>query len=239
MPNAIRLVLPPNLNNTFLNNDFVLNEGENYFTGKLNLSPYIDNNKVTLKFGLELVDVENRDPVKLKTIKSIQLSNDQLFLPSSTITITDWPYDSTEYDPNVGNKVTGSNKNYIFDLDPVAFFDPDNTSLGARSEESGNDLFIINNWPLSGNGGLSTVYFKIIAESISGDQSTYPNNMGVFDQIYWQPESGIRPGLPQIIARNPDYAGRKALWKFNAANEAATALYGTGVARYTGDLFPS
>ena len=236
MPNAIRLVLPPNLNNTFLNNDFVLNEGENYFTGKLNLSPYIDNNKVTLKFGLELVDVENRDPVKLKTIKSIRLSNDPLFLPSSTITITDWPYDSTEYDPNIGNKVTGSNKNYIFDIDPVAFFDPDNTSLGARSEEAGNDLFIINNWPLSGNGGLSTVYFRIIAESIVGDQSTYPNNMGVFDQIYWQPESGIRPGLPQIIARNPDYAGRKALWKFNAANEAATALYGTGVARYTGDL---
>ena len=115
----------PHVYNTFLNNDFVLNNGENYFTGKLNLSPYIDNNKVSLKFGLELVDVENRDPVKLKTIKSIRLSNDPLFLPSSTITITDWPYNSAAYDPNVGNKVTGSNKNYIFDLDPVAFFDPE------------------------------------------------------------------------------------------------------------------
>ena len=113
MPIDVKLVLPPNLNNVFLSDDFVLNEGSNYFTGKLSLSPLTNLNKVTLTFGVSLVDTDLREPVDLKTIKTLQISNDPNFHANSTVTISDWPYDSTAYDPLTNNNVTGSNTNYL------------------------------------------------------------------------------------------------------------------------------
>ncbi len=237
MPIDVKLLLPPNLNNVFLNDDFVLNEGSNYFTGKLSLSPSVNENKVALTFGISLVDTDLREPVDLKTIKTLQISNDPEFHANSTITISDWPYDSTAYDPATNNKVTGSNKNFIFTIDQASFGDPQNTSLGARTvDNSGSDLFIIENWPLSANGGLSTVYFKVTAESIEGNLGTFPNSLGIFDQIYWQPESGIKPGVPKVVTRAEGYTGKKSLFRFEAAQEGASNLYGTGVARYSADL---
>jgi hypothetical protein len=308
MPIDVKLVLPPNLNNVFLSNDFVLNDGENYFTGKLNLSPnyyigeiasiasntsltlssnaestltssiyfsqnlktgtitsstgsttvtgsgtlflselkvgdklyyksIVTGNKTTLKFGLNLLDTDLREPVDLKTIKTLQLSNDPEFSTNSTITITDWPYDSTAYDPLVNNKVTGTNRDFIFTIDPMSFTDPDAISLGARTvDDTGSDLFIIENWPLSANGGLSTVYFKIVAEATDGTQGTYPNAAAIFDQIYWQPESGIKPGVPKVITRSEGYTGKKTLFRFESAQEGASNLYDTGVSRYSGDV---
>lgn len=129
MPIDVKLLLPPNLNNVFLNDDFVLNEGSNYFTGKLSLSPSVNENKVALTFGISLVDTDLREPVDLKTIKTLQISNDPEFHANSTITISDWPYDSTAYDPATNNKVTGSNKNFIFTIDQASFGDPQNLSL--------------------------------------------------------------------------------------------------------------
>ena len=237
MPIDVKLVLPPNLNNVFLSDDFVLNEGSNYFTGKLSLSPLTNLNKVTLTFGVSLVDTDLREPVDLKTIKTLQISNDPNFHANSTVTISDWPYDSTAYDPLTNNKVTGSNTNFIFTIDQASFNDPQSISLGARSEDNtGSDLFIIENWPLSANGGLSTVYFRITAESIEGNQGTFPNSLGLYDQIYWQPEPGIKPGVPKVITRAEGYTGKKTLFRFEAAQEGASNLYGTGVARYSADL---
>ncbi len=237
MPIDVKLVLPPNLNNIFINDDFVLNEGDTYFTGKLSLSPYVNQNKVTLTFGVSLVDTDLREPVDLKTIKTLQISNDPNFHANSTITISDWPYDSTAYDPITNNKVTGSNKNFIFTIDQASFHNPQNTSLGSRSvDNTGSDLFIIENWPLSANGGLSTVYFKITAESTSGNIGNFPNSLGLFDQIYWQPETGVKPGVPKVVTRADGYTGKKTLFRFEAAQEGASNLYGTGVARYSADL---
>ena len=230
----IRVVLPPNLKNSYLQNE-IINDGETYFTGKASLNPDLDNNRVSLTFGLQLADTDLREPVDLKTINWIKLSNDPDFAVSSTIQIYDFPYATN--DANPANVVTGSNKNFIFNINPAAFFDPDNVPLElSRSEEAGDDLFIINNWPLSANGGLSTVYYQIQVQSISGEQGTYPNSQGIYDQVFWQPESGTRPGQPDAITRITGYSGRKSLWRFNAANEAATGLYGTGVARYTADI---
>ena len=230
----IRVVLPPNLKNSFLQNE-ILNDGEVYFTGKSSLNPNLDNNRVSLTFGIELADTDLREPVNLKTINWLKLSNDPDFTASSTITITNFPYNGT--DTNPVHLVTGSNKNFIFNINPASFFDSDNVPLElSRSEEVGNDLFIVNNWPLSANGGLSTVYYQIQVQSEAGEQGTYPNSQGIYDQIYWQPESGTRPGQPDAITRVPGYTGRKSLWRFASANESATGLYGTGVARYTADI---
>ncbi len=230
----IRVVLPPNLKNSYLQNE-IINDGETYFTGKASLNPDFDNNRVSLTFGLQLADTDLREPVDLKTINWIKLSNDPEFAVSSTIQINDFPYASNDVNP--ANVVTGSNKNFIFNINPAAFFDPDNVPLElSRSEEAGDDLFIINNWPLSANGGLSTVYYQIQVQAVSGEQGTYPNSQGIYDQVFWQPESGTRPGQPEAITRASGYSGRKSLWRFNSANEAATGLYGTGVARYTADI---
>jgi len=233
----VKLVLPPTLNSNFINNDFVLNNGDNYFSGKLSLAPSVTENKVTLSFGLELRDTDLREPVDLKTIKTLQISNDPNFTANSTVTINNWPYDLTAYDPITNNKVTGTNRNFIFTIDPASFHDPSNLPLGTTSiDNSGSDLFIIYNWPLSANGGLSTVYFKIEAQSITGSIGSYPSQAGIFDQIYWQPETGVKPGTPAVITRADGYTGKRTLIRFEAAQEGASNLYGTGVARYTGDI---
>lgn len=230
----IRVVLPPNLKNTFLKNE-VINDGKVYFTGKASLNPDYDNNRVRIQFGIELADSDLRQPVNLKTINWIKLSNDPDFTASSTITITDFPYASNDSNPL--HIVTGSNKNFIFNINPEAFFDPDNVPLElSREEEVGNDTFIINNWPLSANGGLSTVYYKIQVQSESGEQGSFPNGQGIYDQIFWQPESGTSPGKPSLITRAEGFTGRKSLWRFDSANESATGLYGSGVSRYLCDI---
>lgn len=232
----IKLLLPPNYNNTFLLNE-VVNEGQTYFTGKASLSPDLDTNGVSLKFGIQLADTDTREEVSVRTIEYIRLSNDPNFTGSSTITIQGFPYAAGDTDPT--HYVTGSGKNFIVNLNPAAFFDPDNESLElSRSEETGgDDLFIINNWPLSANGGLSTVYYRISVYAVGiADPGTYPNSLGAYDQIFWQPEKTVHPGTPQIISKNVNYTGPQSLWRFDASNEAATGLYGSGIARYTGDI---
>lgn len=232
----IKLLLPPNYNNTFLLNE-VVNEGQTYFTGKASLSPDLDTNGVSLKFGIQLADTDTREEVSVRTIEYIRLSNDPNFTGSSTITILGFPYAAGDTDPT--HYVTNSGKNFIVNLNPAAFFDPDNESLElSRTEESGgDDLFIINNWPLSANGGLSTVYYRISVFAVGiADPGTYPNNLGAYDQIFWQPEKTVHPGTPSIISKNEDYTGPKSLWRFAASNEAATGLYGTGISRYIGDI---
>ena len=233
----IKLLLPPNYNNTFLLNE-VVNEGETYFTGKASLSPDLDTNGVSLKFGIQLADTDTRQEVSVRTIEYIRLSNDPNFTGSSTITIQGFPYAAGDTDPT--HYVTGSGKNFIVNLNPAAFFDPDNESLelSREVENGGDDLFIINNWPLSANGGLSTVYYRISVFAVGiADAGTYPNNLGAYDQIFWQPEKTVHPGTPSIISKNIDFTGRKSLWRFDASNEAATGLYGTGIARYIGDIY--
>ena len=232
----IKLLLPPNYNNTFLLNE-VVNEGQTYFTGKASLSPDLDTNGVSLKFGIQLADTDTREEVSVRTIEYIRLSNDPNFTGSSTITILGFPYAAGDTDPT--HYVTNSGKNFIVNLNPAAFFDPDNESLElSRTEENGgDDLFIINNWPLSANGGLSTVYYRISVFAVGiADPGTYPNSLGAYDQIFWQPEKTVHPGTPSIISKNEDYTGPRSLWRFAASNEAATGLYGTGISRYIGDI---
>ena len=232
----IKLLLPPNYNNTFLLNE-VVNEGETYFTGKASLSPDLDTNGVSLKFGIQLADTDTREEVSVRTIEYIRLSNDPNFTGSSTITIQGFPYAANDVDPT--HYVTGSGKNFIVNLNPAAFFDPDNESLelSREVENGGDDLFIINNWPLSASGGLSTVYYRISVFAVGiADPGTYPNNLGAYDQIFWQPENTVHPGTPSIISKNINYTGRKSLWRFDASNESATGLYGSGISRYIGDI---
>ena len=94
----IKLLLPPNYNNTFLLNE-VVNEGQTYFTGKASLSPDLDTNGVSLKFGIQLADTDTREEVSVRTIEYIRLSNDPNFTGSSTITILGFPYAAGDADP--------------------------------------------------------------------------------------------------------------------------------------------
>lgn len=290
MPNNldIKIVLPPNLKSLYLsdpevlksdqNKDYglsdkgILNSSDNIFFGRASLDPIYNENKARLVFGVrlkrrEILPDENFEQyIDLKTIRSLTLSNSPDFSndSNSTIEIKNWPHDAADTDKNV--KVTGSNKNYIYNLNPLSFYDSsvnfDSGNGYGRFEEEGNDLFIINNWPLSGNGGISTIFIRIIARSIEDTTDIiYPGNAAIFDQIAWQANPGLRPGLPvpiltyatenHILPPSKVFTGNKTLFRFAAASEQSSSIpaqinkdglsedsniFGSGIARYIGDL---
>lgn len=236
MTYQVKIILSPNLNESYLQADF-LNNGDTYFTGVVNNNiPALDTNATTITFGIQLIDVDTRQPVVLKTIEWIKLSNDPNFDPTATITISSWPYDDT--DSNGAHYVTGQNLDYFLQLNPLYFFDPGGYPLEAspRTTAVGTGIFTISGWPLSANGGLSSVFFQILVKSITGEKETYPDGYGLYDQIFWQSEQSLRPGVPVAATAADGFVGRKALWRFRASEEPSTGLYDTGIARYRGDI---
>lgn len=292
MPNNIdiKIILPPNLKSLYLsdpevlkadqNTDYglsdkgIINTTDNFFVGRVSLDPATTKNKSRLVFGIRLkrrdilTDNNTEQYVDLKTIRSLTLSNSPDFSgdSNSTIEIKNWPFDITDADPT--HKVTGSFKNYVYNLNPLSFYDSSikfdsGAGYGRSVENNGDDLFIINNWPLSGNGGISTIFIKIVARSIIDTTDiVYPGNATIFDQISWQSDPGIRPGLPvpvltyatenHILPPAKIYTGNKTLFRFSSANEQSTSIpgqinkdglsddsdiFGSGIARYIGDIY--
>ena len=220
-----QLILPDNLRSTYLRGDFI-DDGNLYFTGRINSDYTQDTNQSTLTFGFQLADVITRDAVALDSILQLEISNDPNFNPSSVITIVDWPAGGG-YDPTL---------DYTVVLNTAWFFTPSGSPESSRSTAPGNGYFYVQNWPLSSNGGLATVYFRAVVKAITGDQATYPDNYGIFDQIFWQSENPSTPGVPQIAAPQQAWTGRKTIWRFDASEEPSTGLYGSGVSRYLGSI---
>jgi len=222
----VQLVLPDNLRSTFLRGDFV-NQGETYTTLIQSNNKERDKNRHTLSFGFKLVEDATREPVTITRIKSLKISNDPNFDAPSTIEITDWPAGTF----NAGNK-------YVLTLNPDYFFNPALALETSRSEIVDGDeggFFYVENWPLSANGGLSTVYFEVVI--LSGtEEVTYPGSYGIFDQIHWQTERPSTPGKPNPECISSGWTNRRSLWRFRASEEPSTGLYSNGIARYLGDI---
>jgi len=224
----VNLVLPDNLKSTFLRGDFV-ERGQTYTTLIQDNNPKRDRNRHTLTFGFELVDTDTREPVPLTRIKSLKITNDPNFDAPSVVEITNWP--SGTYDANT---------TYTYTFDTDYFFDPGNVTQGSNDDPgvspgANPGYFIVENWPLSSNGGLSTVYFEVVLEANS-EEVLYPGSYGIFDQIFWQTERPSTPGVPEVQSVTDGWVGRKYACKFRASEEPATGRYNSGIARYIGDL---
>ena len=222
----VKLLLPDNLQSAFLRGAFI-QDGALYFTGVADQNPTRDTNRTQLTFGFSLVDSNTFLPVPLKNIISLELSNDPQFSANSVVTIADWPSDT--YDPTL---------DYTTTLNPQYFFDPTQSQITSQTTAAGSGFFYVENWPLSANGGLSTVYFKatVMANDDASDTATYPEGYGIFDQIYWQDEPPSAPGKPIVCEYNETWTGRRTAWRFASSEEPSTGLYGSGVARYLGSI---
>ena len=226
MPIQVKLLLPDNLQSTYLRADFV-NRGEVYSIKRSSVQPSLDTNRHALTFGFELIDTETRLPVDLNRVVSLRLSNDKEFDPNSTIELTDWP-SGGGFD---------SSLDYVIDLDPDYFFGGNDVEITPRpTPGSGSGLFIVNNWPLSSNGGLTSVYMQAVVESTGLSEGTYPEGYGLFDQIFWQGELPSIPGDPIIESLTPGWTGSKTLVRFRSSEEPSTGLYSSGISRYLGQI---
>lgn len=219
----VKLVLPDNLNSSFLRGEFI-ESGATYVVNPSNPNPARDRNSTTLSFGFSLVDTATRLPVALQQVVSLSISNDPQFDPSATVTLTGLAFDPAK------DTVVALDDNYFFGVS--GHTNPE----WSRSQVAGAGLFKVQNWPLSGNGGQSTVYFRAIVQAVGGGQGTYPEGYGVFDQILWQSEQASRPGQPILSTPTSGWTGRRSLWRFRASEEGQTGRFGSGVARYVGNI---
>lgn len=223
----VNLVLPDNLRSSFLRGEFI-EQGQTYTTLLQNNNPARDLNRHTLSFGFELVDTETREPVALTRIKSLKISNDPDFDAPSTLEITNWPSGTYSADTT-----------YTYTFNPAYFFDPSHISPQGTADDpgsvTGNPGFFVQNWPLSSNGGLSTVYFKAVLEA-GAEEITYPGSYSIFDQIFWETEKPSTPGKPEVLTFTDGWIGRKYACKFRASEESSTGRFNSGVSRYIGDI---
>ena len=86
----VTIILPNNLRSGYLQSEFV-SSGLAYTTNKFSYDPSLDNNKNQISLGFQLRNKTTRDITDLARIKTLYLSNDPYFEPTSTITISNWP----------------------------------------------------------------------------------------------------------------------------------------------------
>lgn len=227
MPFDVTIILPDNLTSGYLQSEFI-NLGSSYSTNKFSQDPTLDNNKNTLTFGFEVRNNETRELSSLIRIKTLYLSNDKYFDPSSTIAISNFPAFPDEFD---------SSLNYIYTFNPLFFFDRTQAQEQSRSTESGTGLFKIQNWPLSANGGLSTVYLKAILEGPNGDDIEYPMGYGVFDEIIWEGEIPVNPDFPELPGNKAGWVGKNTLLSFVSGSQASSQVLNSGVSRYLASVY--
>jgi len=152
------------------------------------------------------------------------MSNDPEFTESSTIKITKLPdgaYDPTlDYYINIDQSYTHS---FIL-----------GTGVYYVSNSGGNGYFVVQNWPLSANGGLSTVYLKAILY-VNDEEVTYPNSGGIFDQIYWAGEMPATPSLNEYSSLKSGWTGADSLVTFKESNDLQTSN-GSAISSYIGSF---
>lgn len=229
MPFNISLLLPNNLSSDLMKGEFI-EQGQAYNTNRYHADPNTDQNKATLVFSFELRDSATRAKVAMTRIKQLILSNDPSFESSATITIVNLPDLSLTYD---------STKNYTYYLNPSYFWDQTQAQeiTPRAAPTSGSGYFYIYNWPLSANGGLSRVYMKAIIEGPGGSTATYPNDIGLYDQLLWQGEVPTAPQNPDFGVLKSGWTNSDALLTFNTSAESVVANYSNGVNGYLGSLF--
>lgn len=190
----VRIILPNNLRSGYLQSDFIAS-GLAYTTNKFSYDPDLNTNKNQIVLSFELRDTQTREIVQMKRIKTLYLSNDPYFEPSSTITINDWPNLSTEF---------SNQYDYVWNINSNYFFDNTESKGSEGSSVSGTGLFKINNWALSANGGLSVVYLKAVIEGPGSEYASYPNGFGIYDTIFWE---GVIPTSPSNLNFSTDKDG--------------------------------
>ncbi len=228
MPYNVSVILPDNLTSGYLQSEFI-NSGQTYTNNSYSKDPNLDNNRNTLIFGFEVRDSASRQIVLPRRIKVLYLSNDKEFDPATTIAINNFPSSSYVFDPDY---------DYEYTFDPLFFFD-NTVTQGTMSAPTagGTGLFKIYNWPLSANGGLSTVYMKAILEGPNGSDIEYPMGYGVFDQILWEGQLPVNPDFPEISSGKVGYTGKNTLLTFVSGNQVSAQTEKSGIARYVGSVY--
>ena len=228
MPYNVSIILPNNLTSGYLQSEFI-NLGQPYSSNSYSKDPTLDNNKNTLTFSFEVRDSGTRELTYLRRIKTLYISNDPEFDPTSTVAITNWPSSSYVYDPDF---------DYEYTLNPLYFFDNTLTQgTMATPTAGGTGLFKVYNWPLSANGGLSTVYMKAILEGPNGTDIEYPMGYGIFDQIRWEGQIPVNPDFPEIPSAKAGYVGKNTLLSFVSGNQVAAQTESSGIGRYVASVY--
>ena len=204
-----KIILPNNLRSESLRSEF-LELGQNYNNNHSSEDPLYDNNSTTLKFKFEVRDAETRSTVyELTSIKELLISNDPEFTETSTYRIADFP--ASTYDPDLDYTIT-LNSGYFYG----------SGASHTSGSAAGTGYFIIEGWPLSGNGGLCTVYIKAILY-VNDEEVTYPNTGGIFDQIYWAGEPPATPSSNEYSLLKSGWTGSDSLITFKESNDLQTS----------------
>lgn len=228
MPYNVSVILPDNLSSGYLQSEFI-NSGQTYTNNSYSKDPNLDNNRNTLIFGFEVRDSATRQIAYPRRIKVLYLSNDKEFDSASTIAINNFPSSSYVFDPDF---------DYEYTFNPLFFFD-NTVTQGTMSAPTagGTGLFKVYNWPLSANGGLSTVYMKAILEGPNGTDIEYPMGYGVFDQILWEGQLPVNPDFPEITSGKVGFTGKNSLLTFVSGNQVSTQTEKSGISRYLGSVY--
>ena len=207
-----KIILPNNLRSESLRAEF-LELGQNYNNLHSSEDLLYDKNSTTLKFKFEVRDAETRSTVyEITSIKELLISNDPEFTETSTYRIANFP--ASTYDSTV---------DYTIELDRRYFYGLDYTHNASETDPgNGTGYFIIQNWPLSGNGGLCTVYLKAILY-VNNEEVTYPNTGGIFDQIFWAGEPPATPSSNEYSILKSGWTGSDSLVTFKQSNDLQTS----------------
>ena len=223
----VSVILPNDLRSGYLQSEFI-SSGLAYTTSFSSLDSAFDKNRNSLIFSFELRSKTTRDILTMLRVKTLYLSNDPDFEPSSTVEIQNIPGLSSEYDANT---------NYIVNLNPAYFFDNTAAVELSRSTEAGTGLFIINNWALSANGGLSRVYMKAVITGPGGADAEYPQGYGLFDTILWQGSYPVNPSNASFSTMKTGWIGKNSVGIFNAGSSSGAQTLSTGISNYLLSLY--
>ena len=219
----VSVILPNDLRSGYLQSEFIAS-GLAYTTSFSSLDSTFDRNRNSLVFSFELRSKTTRELLTMLRVKTLFLSNDPDFEPSSTVQIQNIPNSPSEYDAST---------NYIVNLNPSYFFDNTASVELSRSTEVGTGLFIINNWALSANGGLSRVYMKAVITGPGGIDAEYPQGYGLFDTILWQGSYPVNPENSKFSTMKDGWIGKNSICIFNAGSSSGAQTLSTGVANYS------
>ena len=223
----VSVILPNNLRSGYLQSEFVAS-GIAYTTNKYSKDPNLDNNRNQLKLGFQLRDKNTRLLVDLIRVNALYVSNDPYFEPSSTVRINNWPPKPEEFN---------SEYNYVYDINASYFFDNTLSQGSFGGTVAGTGLFIINNWALSANGGLSRVYLKAVVEGPGTQLVEYPNGYGIFDTIVWEGEIPTSPASPEFSSLKTGYIGENTIVNFKPSSSSTSQVSSNGISHYLGSLY--
>lgn len=223
----VSVILPNNLRSGYLQSEFVAS-GIAYTTNKYSKDPNLDNNRNQLKLGFQLRDKNTRLLVDLIRVSALYVSNDPYFESSSTLRINNWPPNPEDFN---------NEYNYVYNINASYFFDNSLSQGSFGGTVAGTGLFIVNNWALSANGGLSRVYLKAVIEGPGTQLVEYPNGYGIFDTIVWEGEIPTSPASPEFSSLKVGYIGENTIVNFKPSSSSTSQVSNSGISHYLGSLY--